>query len=246
MITKFEAGPKTPAFVTVLSPDTCSRLIGVQMRTRGFHPWLAATIVLWTIAGCKPVPSGRQTASPETQPSTSATNPTAQPVLMPRNDLPGLTNFAQVSPVLYRGAQPTAEGFAQLNKMGIKTVVNLRSFHSDKGLLKGTGMHYINIPCKAWHPEEEDILLFLKVIEDPANQPVFVHCQQGSDRTGCAVASYRMVVQNWSREEATAELPRFNFHPIWSDIASYLSGFDSAKTQQKVLKTSAPDIQIIK
>lgn len=220
------------------------------MITRRSHRWLAATIVLWTVAGCKPMPPERSTTSPATRPSTSApepsaTQPTTQPALLPRNDLPGLTNFAQVSPVLYRGAQPTAEGFAQLKKMGIKTVVNLRSFHSDRDALDGTGLRYVSISCKAWHPEEEDILLFLKIVQDPANQPVFVHCQQGSDRTGCAVASYRMVEQNWSRQDAIAELPRFGFHPVWSEISKYLSGFDSAKTQQKVLKTSAPDIQII-
>src|SRR5258706_9038328 len=51
--------------------------------------------------------------------------------------LPGLTNFYQVSTNLYRGAQPTAEGMRQLKAMGIKTVINLRAFHSDKDEVAG-------------------------------------------------------------------------------------------------------------
>jgi hypothetical protein len=38
----------------------------------------------------------------------------------------GVPNFHQVSERIYRGAQPTTEGFQELAKMGIKTVVDLR------------------------------------------------------------------------------------------------------------------------
>ena len=44
-----------------------------------------------------------------------------------RIELPGVPNFHKVSNDLYRGAQPTAEGMKRLEKLGIKTVVNLRS-----------------------------------------------------------------------------------------------------------------------
>lgn len=183
---------------------------------------------------------------PATAPAPVATPlPGTQPILLPRNDIPGLTNFAQVSPVLYRGAQPTAQGFVQLKKMGIKTVVNLRSFHSDRDLMKGTGLRYVSIASQAWNPEEKDILRFLKIVENPDNQPVFVHCQQGADRTGCAVAAYRMVEQGWTRQQAMAELPRFDFHPIWTEISEYLAKFDPARTQQKLRTISEPDLRII-
>lgn len=100
---------------------------------------IAATVLL--LAACL------QAEEPQAAP--------AQEPLTPRQDLPGLTNYAKVSEALHRGAQPTAEGFAELKKMGIKTVVNLRSFHSDRGKLQGTGLQYVHIYCKAWHPEEE-------------------------------------------------------------------------------------------
>ena len=81
----------------------------------------------------------------------SATAATASG-LQPRNDLPGLPNFAKVADGLYRGAQPSAEGFRTLTGMGVKTVVNLRWAHSDREMLAGTGLQYLHIRAKAWHP----------------------------------------------------------------------------------------------
>ena len=52
----------------------------------------------------------------------------------------GIQNCYCVTTNLYRGAQPTAEGMAQLKAMGIKTVVNLRAWHSDKDKVAGTGL----------------------------------------------------------------------------------------------------------
>jgi protein tyrosine phosphatase (PTP) superfamily phosphohydrolase (DUF442 family) len=187
-------------------------------------------------------------ASPATRPGAPATRPaapTTRPLVEPRNDIPGLPNFAKVSDNLYRGAQPTAEGFAQLKKMGVKTVVNLRSFSSDRGKLKGTGLRYAHIYCKAWHPEDEDTLEFLKIMSDPASHPVFVHCQQGADRTGCVVAVYRVVEQGWSMEDAVKEMHQFGFHPIWTHISDYLKRFDAAEVRKKLARTEMPDIDIV-
>ncbi len=165
--------------------------------------------------------------------------------LMPSNDVKGLPNFAKVSDGLYRGAQPTAEGFAELKKMGVKTVVNLRSMHSDRQMLKGTGLQYVHLPSHAWHPEDADLVRFLKVVEDPANRPVFVHCQQGADRTGAAVAVYRMVEENWAPADAAAELPNFGFHPVWTEITAYLKKFDAEGTRKKVEKAKMPNIDVV-
>src|SRR5438128_812424 len=82
------------------------------------------------------------------------TKPEPAELLKPRNDLTGLKNFAQVSPMLCRGAQPGNEGFRTLKKMGVKTVINLRALHSDRKELKGLGLQYVHIPCQAWNPSD--------------------------------------------------------------------------------------------
>ena len=175
----------------------------------------------------------------------AATQPTTRALLTPRSDVAGVGNFAKVSEALYRGQQPTPDGFKELKAMGIKTVVNLRSFHSDRDDLKGTGLRYAHIYCKAWHPEDEDLVQFLKIVQDPANQPVFVHCQHGADRTGCAVAVYRIVEEGWSIDDAVKELNNFGFHPVWTEIKEYLEHFDAEAMKPKLKDAPAAKVEVV-
>ncbi len=147
----------------------------------------------------------------------------------------GLPNLHRVSDDLYRGAQPTADGFRELKEMGIRTVVNLRSLHSDRDEVAEAGLAYEHIAMKAWHPEDEDAVRFLRIVTDPAKTPVFVHCQHGADRTGIVCAAYRMAVQGWSPEEAVAEMTEggFGFHRIWEDLRDYVRELDVAKIRRR-------------
>ena len=139
----------------------------------------------------------------------------------------GLPNCFKVSDTLFRGAQPAREGFIELQRMGIRTVVNLRSEHSDRRLIQGLGLNYVDIPMNAAFPKEQDFRRFLAVVREPANQPVFVHCQHGSDRTGTAVALYRIAVQGWDREEAIREMTRggYGFHGIYFHLKPFVREF---------------------
>lgn len=136
-----------------------------------------------------------------------------------------LENFAKVSEVLYRGAQPDRAGFLELLDMGIGTIINLRSFHSDLELIKGFIFTYFEIPCKAWHPEKEDIKDFFHILKHPRTSPVFVHCRHGADRTGTMVAIYRIVIQGWSYEDAIAEMESFGMHKIWIGIKPFIKKY---------------------
>lgn len=191
-------------------------------------------------AGSSPAAAVAATSAPPGTAAVASSGP-----LLPRDDLPGLTNFAKVSDALYRGAQLTAEGFKTLKSLGVKTVVSLRWLHSDRDLLAGTGLRYLRIEAKAWHPEDEDVSRALKVIEDPKNQPVFVHCQHGSDRTGTLVAAYRIVDQGWTREDAANELPNFGYHPIWTEVLTYLKRFDRAVMRATIDATAMPKLDVV-
>jgi protein tyrosine/serine phosphatase len=140
----------------------------------------------------------------------------------------GLPNLHQVTPALYRGAQPTAVGMRQLKAMGIKTVLNLRSFNSDREELGKTGLAYEHIAMKAWHPEQEDIIRFLQITTDKSRQPVFVHCQHGADRTGLMCAVYRVAVCGWTKEEAIQEMTQggFGHHTIWTNLVKFIEDLD--------------------
>jgi len=141
---------------------------------------------------------------------------------------PGTSNSYKVSDSLYRSAQPTAEGFRSLKDLGIATVVNLRSFNSDRKEIGSTGLAYEHIYMKAWHPERKEIVRFLQIVTDPRRQPVLVHCQHGSDRTGAMTAVYRIVVEGWSKKDAVAEMTseQFGFHRVWANLPKWIEKLD--------------------
>jgi len=141
---------------------------------------------------------------------------------------PDLKNSFQVSKNLYRSAQPTSKGFKAWNKMGVKTVINLRAFHSDKNELKGIDLKLEEIPMTTWHPEEKDAVRFLRIVTDESCGPFLVHCQHGSDRTGLMCAIYRVALCGWTKDEALKEMTEggFGFHPVWENLKTYLDKLD--------------------
>ncbi|MBP7864942.1 MAG: tyrosine-protein phosphatase [Acidobacteria bacterium] len=149
----------------------------------------------------------------------------------PMPPTPGVGNFHQVSPDLYRGAQPTAEGFARLRALGIRTVVNLRWAHSDRDLLGSTGLGYIHIPTETLLLGDREVVAFLRAVADPSKRPLFVHCAHGADRTGTLCAVYRVVVQGWSREDAIREMTAggYGFHRGYGNLVHYLQTLEIGK-----------------
>lgn len=142
--------------------------------------------------------------------------------------LAGVPNLHKVSGDLYRSAQPTGEGMSYLKKLGIETIVNLRSFHSDRARIGNTGLAYEHIYMKAWRPEQKEIIRFLRIVTNPKRTPVLVHCQHGADRTGTMTAVYRIAVQGWSKEEAIREMNdgSFGFHGIWQNLVAWINFLD--------------------
>lgn len=163
----------------------------------------------------------------------------AEKSVLPRNIIPGLSNFAKVSDEVCRGAQPVPAGFAALKKMGIRTIVNLRDFHSDEKWIKGMGFYYVSIPMSATNIGDAQAIAFLKVITNPKYKPYFIHCQHGSDRTGTMIALYRMYVQEWPRQKALGELSVYGFHEYFYNLRRYLEKVDLDILRAKV--AAAPD-----
>ncbi len=158
-----------------------------------------------------------------TEPSTNRPAAWAQPI-----EITGVPNLRKVSDTLYRSAQPTADGMRNLKQMGIRTVVNLRSFHSDRDEIGNSGLAYEHIFMKTWHPEKEDAVRFFQVVTDPMRTPVLVHCQHGADRTGTMCALYRVIVDGWTKEEAVREMTAggFGFHTMWQNLPAWIRDLD--------------------
>ncbi|WP_432635880.1 fused DSP-PTPase phosphatase/NAD kinase-like protein [Candidatus Avelusimicrobium sp.] len=148
---------------------------------------------------------------------------------------PGLPNAYQVSPWLYRGGQPTRQGYEELVKMGIKTVINLRVTPQDKKLIAGLPLTVYQVPINPVMLNTDGVDEVLKLLSDPANYPIYIHCRYGSDRTGTMVALYRMAVEDWPREHAIQEMtsPHFGFHKVFTNLLRYIQ-------QVKLKKPSLP------
>lgn len=125
----------------------------------------------------------------------------------------GLPNFAEVSPNLFRGGQPGVDGLEALKKMGVSIIVDMRGSKSEHEQIAvhKLGMQYISIPWHCPFPSDAVFARFLKVIHDSPKKKVFVHCRLGDDRTGMAIAAYRMAEEGWSAEEALKEMKEFGF-----------------------------------
>ena len=150
--------------------------------------------------------------------------------------VPGITNFYQVTTNLYRGAQPTVEGMRQLKKIGIKTVINLRAFHTDDEVVTGTGLKSVRFEMSPLRAQEDEVVKFLKVVTDTNNLPAFVHCQRGADRTGTMCAMYRIVVCGWTKKQALDEMEKggFHFSPVWQDLVNFIEKADVDDIKRRV------------
>ena len=104
--------------------------------------------------------------------------------------VPGLRRIAYVTPDSPMSGSFRGQVQSAAEKLGIKTIVSLRAFHSDKDELESTTLHTERIYFKTWHPEDEDIVRFLKIVSNTNAGPFLVHCQHGSDRTGTMIAVY--------------------------------------------------------
>lgn len=200
----------------------------------------------------KPV---QEVSAPEAKAALSQAEPVANTENAPRDprwaqplEKPGLPNLHQVSDALFRGAQPEPVGFAELKKMGIATIVNLRGFHSDRDEIRAAGLgendlKYVHIRMHAWNAEDEDIVAFLKIMADKKNHPVFVHCKHGADRTGTMVVIYRIAIQGWSVEDALKEMLHggFGFHAVWVNLVDYLKNVDLERLKREARLVGSSD-----
>jgi len=126
-----------------------------------------------------------------------------------------IDNFGQISSTYYRGAQPEGRDYADLAAIGVKTIINLTSDDgqaSEESQVARAGMKYVHIPMTTRAvPTTAQLAEFLQIVNDPAEQPVYVHCVGGKHRTGVMTAIYRMSNEGWSADKAFAEMKDYKF-----------------------------------
>jgi uncharacterized protein (TIGR01244 family) len=94
---------------------------------------------------------------------------------------PDIRNFLQVTPEFCTGGQPRIEHYARLKADGVKAVLNLRQptehrAEEEMQAVEAASLKYFNIPVNYQNPSDADVDQFLKITDDPANRPMFIHC----------------------------------------------------------------------
>lgn len=135
-----------------------------------------------------------------------------------------IRNFLRINDQICTGGQPTAEQLEKLKAEGVRAILNLRrpteketplasgerlpyDAEAEAAEAKRLGLRYFNIPVDREAPKDEQIEEFLRVVSEPANRPLFIHCST-ANRVGGFWMIRRVLVDGWSVEEAEVEARR--------------------------------------
>jgi protein tyrosine/serine phosphatase len=152
--------------------------------------------------------------------------------------LQGVANLYRVTDYLYRSEQPTAEGMKNLERMGMRTIIDLKVIESDSDVIRGTGLHLEELSVKPWHIEHENVVRVLQIIRKRENGPFLIHCWKGEDRVGVMIAMFRIIEQGWTKDEAIQEMVEggYGFNRAWINIVRYVKQADVEKIRKQLEK----------
>jgi protein tyrosine phosphatase (PTP) superfamily phosphohydrolase (DUF442 family) len=156
-----------------------------------------------------------------------------------------IQNFCVVKPdVLWRGGRPDKDEAAWLLQQGVRTIVNLELINDDMPAFvqatladaKNYEVGYFRI--RNWEPlpllspsiEDDHIAHFLAIVSQQP-KPVYIHCRSGMNRAGVMVASYRVLIEGVSDEEAIEEMGLYQGWWFKAN-AKYIQGFSPKRREE--------------
>ena len=153
-----------------------------------------------------------------------------------------LDNFGVVEPgKIYRSGQPKPYQLENLiREYGIRTVINTREPEVRESLIRGeqkicdrTGARMVRIRMpgdgRGTYEQYDEAVALLR---DPTNLPALVHCARGSYRSGAVIASYRVLVQGWSEDDAIREMAKYRAHTANHVLIPYLREYFRSRPQR--------------
>lgn len=147
-----------------------------------------------------------------------------------------MSNLYKVDKELYRSEQPDEENVNNMQRLGIKEVLNLRDFHSDNDELEKGHFILDRVKMKAGSVTENQIISALRIINNRKG-PILVHCWHGSDRTGVTIAAYRIVFENWTKAQALDEMVNggYGYHAsFYPNLVNLIKRLDVVGIRQSV------------
>lgn len=135
-----------------------------------------------------------------------------------------IDRFRRVADGVYRSAQPDDDELKALKDAGFRTILNLRSSHSEREEAEALGLRVVEIPMKASAdpPDDDDVRRFFETVLDPGARPVLIHCAIGRDRTGAMSALYRIEIDGWTNERAVEEMLALGFNKKYTRLLEFV------------------------
>jgi protein tyrosine/serine phosphatase len=138
-----------------------------------------------------------------------------------------IDRFRRVADGVYRSAQPSDNDLRALKDAGFRTILNLRSSHSERPQAEALGFRVVEIPLKADAdpPSDDEVRRFFEVVLDPAARPVLIHCAVGKDRTGAMAALHRIELDGWTNEKAVEEMIDLGFNKKYVRLLEFVRAY---------------------
>ncbi len=147
-----------------------------------------------------------------------------------------LDNLYKVDKDIYRSEQPSHKDFKQLEKFGISEVLNLREYNSDNEEAEDTKLVLHRLKLETDSVTEEELIHALSIIQKRKG-PILVHCWHGADRTGTTIAAYRIIFNQWSKEQALDEMINggYGYHSrTFPNLVELIKNLDIKKIRSKL------------
>jgi tyrosine-protein phosphatase SIW14 len=140
-------------------------------------------------------------------------------------------NFGRVDATLYRGAEPSSVALEELQRLGVKLIIDLRQTSAatlrERDEAQQLHMQYLNLPLRPMSaPSKDDVRRVLVLLENRGSNPVFLHCWRGKDRTGTIVACYRIQHDGWPNSKALAEAKDYGMSWAERAMRSFVAHFE--------------------
>jgi tyrosine-protein phosphatase SIW14 len=158
-----------------------------------------------------------------------------------------LPNYHQVNDHVYRGGQPTDDGFHALSRAGIRTIIDLRpegdennhSLKHEAEIVEGSGMRYVSMPMHGMAtPPPEAIAKLMILLNNENDGPVFIHCKRGADRTGAVIAAYRIQHDQWKNPDALKEAVSLGMSWFQFNMKRFVSGYQPEHAATPAVETA--------
>jgi len=138
-----------------------------------------------------------------------------------------LPYFRRSSQNYTRGSQPARGGVGVLKRLGVRSIVDLRSTydHTDdvRQAAAAAGLNYYWMPTSVWDPPTDDeATRFVNLVGDQSKGPFFVFCSDGLNRTGEMSALQRVMNDKWTVEQALKEMDELGFSPYYYNLRQYV------------------------